>query len=630
MSNPVQVNMYGIRYFIDGDLSDPLVKKLMVQARNDLQQMKDRNINNIPHIWLNKPNAYKIVSQFGIDSAYINVPVLVGEKHKKEKEVYKIEKEETYRFVPAIYINTPELLLLHAELPYYFGLTGRWHYISDVSVCSDGNWNGAFEVIKDSEMNGAGEPGTVCKDGTKTDDLEVIACYNWGNADFYWSWDCDYDGLEDTISQTLFNPAPYLGHSLNGGEDYAWEDALAGGAVYYWTIGTPVPICPGVEADIEAADEGWDSTGLYYARNDDYVVSYDPPQCKNDWWEDTYLVFRYRCGAGHLFFEYEVEGWQEHRKVTGLWYYMGLCFGYGDTYCYEAVNTWPVARTSGGGGQTREWTEHHYLPYFGYSYVKLFDDDLQRSDGEFYFDFDYFTETTEMRMGSMTAPCETSQSDTYNDFELYPSLEGFPGAYIQDIGEPEYICPVESFYNKYFLMIVEEYWEYVGSRTCSPWNVTGYGYDAGGVYDQGSIAPCPGTGSDEETQYRILCINLNGERIEIDTGDDELDYFEVSDSLILDFMGQPVYMYAYKRYRYTNGGYDGTYTRYGYFLNDKHYQSEKFYPAGITNSTGRITNLHDVYGSMNIGKYGYGKCSGYIIKEMTIKKGSVSYEPEIF
>jgi len=40
---PVQVNMYGIRYFINGDLSDPYVKKLMVQARNDLQGMKDRN-----------------------------------------------------------------------------------------------------------------------------------------------------------------------------------------------------------------------------------------------------------------------------------------------------------------------------------------------------------------------------------------------------------------------------------------------------------------------------------------------------------------------------------------------------------------------------------------------------------
>ena len=96
MSNPVQVNMYGIRYFIDGDLSDPLVKKLMVQARNDLQQMKGRNINNIPHIWLNKPNAYKIVSQFGIDSAYINVPP-IKKRRKIPFEIELIEQKDDIR-----------------------------------------------------------------------------------------------------------------------------------------------------------------------------------------------------------------------------------------------------------------------------------------------------------------------------------------------------------------------------------------------------------------------------------------------------------------------------------------------------------------------------------------------------
>ena len=62
----------------------------MVQARNDLQQLKERNINNIPHIWLNKPNAYKVVSQFGIDSVYIDVPRV----EKKEKAKYAIELKE--------------------------------------------------------------------------------------------------------------------------------------------------------------------------------------------------------------------------------------------------------------------------------------------------------------------------------------------------------------------------------------------------------------------------------------------------------------------------------------------------------------------------------------------------------
>jgi len=65
----------------------------MVQARNDLQGMKDRNINDIDHIWLNKPKAYKIDSQFGIDSVYIDVPygkeeVLIKRRiEKKEEEI---------------------------------------------------------------------------------------------------------------------------------------------------------------------------------------------------------------------------------------------------------------------------------------------------------------------------------------------------------------------------------------------------------------------------------------------------------------------------------------------------------------------------------------------------------------
>jgi len=607
MAEPIQINKHGVRFFIHGNPMDPEIIQKMHESMLHLQNMRAGHGPDVDDMRLERTGRFKIRQVFGEVTIHVfGIPFEEEILELEEEEVLE-ETEETYRFVPAIFINT-------SDRP--------WRRICDVSVCSADNWNGVIEIIKDSEANYYGEPGTVCKDGTKNDELEVIACYNWGNADFWWSWDGDYDGVEDTESNTYFNPAPYLGHSLDGAVDHAWEEALAGGAVYYWPLATPVPICPGVEADIKAADEGWTSTGLKYARSDDYTVSYDPPQCRNDWWGHTYLVFRYHCGGGHLFFEYEVEGWQEHQRCDGLVYMYGFCIGYNDTYCAEAVNTWPVARSVGGGAQTRglEWT--YSLPYFGYS-----DDDLQRSDGEFYFDFDYMYETTETRAALMTAPCVTSQSDTYYRFEIFPEYQGWPGAYIQDIGEPEYICPVESFYNKYFLMIVEEYSERNISRTCPQWAVTGYGYDAEGVYDHGGVSTCSGTSVDEETTYRILCINLNGERIEIDVGDDEHDYFEVSDSCILDFMGTPIYMYAYYKTRYTNGDYDGIYTRYGYFMNDKHYQSEKFYPAGITNYSGRISVLHDVYGSMNIGEYGYGECSGYVIKETTTKKGAVKREP---
>jgi len=126
MSNPVQVNMYGIRYFIDGDLSDPHVKKLMVQARNDLQQMKDRNINNIGHIWLDKPNAYKIVSQFGIDSVYINVPEF---KKKERKKIVIEELKEKQEIISGLY---PAFEVYGYEsgtwkqLGYVTGAVGTW------------------------------------------------------------------------------------------------------------------------------------------------------------------------------------------------------------------------------------------------------------------------------------------------------------------------------------------------------------------------------------------------------------------------------------------------------------------------------------------------------------------------
>jgi len=134
MSNPVQINMYGIRYFIDGDLSDPHVKKLMVQARNDLQQMKNRNINNIPHIWLDKPNAYKIVSQFGIDSAYINVPVF---KKRGFREIEIKKKEEK----PRINVYLTPALETYGDKDGVFTQLGY-------AICSPGTWGPPYKHIE--------------------------------------------------------------------------------------------------------------------------------------------------------------------------------------------------------------------------------------------------------------------------------------------------------------------------------------------------------------------------------------------------------------------------------------------------------------------------------------------------
>jgi len=136
---PVQINMYGIRYFIDGDLSDPHVKKLMVQARNDLQQMKGRNINNIGHTWLVKPNAYKIVSQFGIDSAYINVP-----RHRKGglKEMV-IEKKKEKKYFEE-YIIAHEVWIMKNPSDIGYANATQVGYL----LCEGGGWNPPYKFIE--------------------------------------------------------------------------------------------------------------------------------------------------------------------------------------------------------------------------------------------------------------------------------------------------------------------------------------------------------------------------------------------------------------------------------------------------------------------------------------------------
>ena len=641
MSNPVQVNMYGIRYFIDGDLSDPHVKKLMVQARNDLQQMKGRNINNIPHIWLNKPNAYKIVSQFGIDSAYINVPTAEEKKLEEEKKGYKIKTWKTYTFVPAICIHANEEPL---ELMNYYVY---WMDFSDISVCASGDWSGIAEIIRDmpeSPSPTVEYPSQKCKDGSKTVKREIIACTNWGCREFYHTWDQDDSTEVNTVSDTEFNPAPYMGRSSDGAIDHAWEDLTKIDTVYYYVLGTPGAVCSAVEAAIDdcSVDGFWSCTGYKYVFGDGYTVHYIDYglfTCQDDWWKNTYLPIQTRCGSGHLFFEYQVKGYQEHLKAPGVWGFMGICFGYGSTYCYEHTDTDPVPLTQKGSAQNRVYSEVSSAVYYLYT-----DDDLQRSEGEIEPDraiWPYGREYDAHHTAIMSAPCETSQSDSLVDNESYPQYENFAGAYIMDFydevtgpyrGDETWICPVSSFHNKYFLNVVERIENYSRTANCNPWNVSGYGYEEGGNYNHGSIASCTDTeenvySSDvERCGYYLYAICLNGDRYEIDvhecdidTGDDRhYGYFEITDTAIYDFRGTPVYMYAYTKYWYDGAGYYFVeYTRYGYFLNDVHYQSQKFYPAGVWTDQeySCLSCLHDVYGSADKGQYGYGQLAGYMIKE---------------
>lgn len=137
---PVQVNMYGIRYFINGDLSDPYVKKLMVQARNDLQGMKDRNINDIDHIWMNKPQAYKIDSQFGIDSVYIDVPKF----KKKPKRIIELTEKKEKKDINVQYVFAHEVWYMNP--PYAVGSANATQI--GYLLCMGGGWNPPYKFIE--------------------------------------------------------------------------------------------------------------------------------------------------------------------------------------------------------------------------------------------------------------------------------------------------------------------------------------------------------------------------------------------------------------------------------------------------------------------------------------------------
>jgi len=194
---PKQVNMYGIRYFINGDLSDPYVKKLMVQARNDLRGMKDRNINDIDHIWMNKPKAYKIDSQFGIDSVYIDVPTF-GEKIKR-KVVLEEKKEKKDLNV---YLT-----------PAFEAYDSDWNQIGYV-ICSPGTWNAPYTLIVTDNVIPPDEDGValaIAREAGVTVDPFYFPSWKdmWSR---YWDVDPDdkpYEGI-------LENKDVYTGYPVSG------------------------------------------------------------------------------------------------------------------------------------------------------------------------------------------------------------------------------------------------------------------------------------------------------------------------------------------------------------------------------------------------------------------------------
>lgn len=610
----------GVRFHVFGDPNNDYVSQMVHNSLLDLQKLKDRSDPSLEIMDYEKPPFYSVRRYFGQDEIFIYPEAGRLEGEREEVYVREPEEEKTYRFVPAIILGDASIV----------GTSTYWHYLAwqaqgDISVCGDSYWQGVTDIVRDSPT--ANKPNEIYKDGQTTKKLEVLACRNWGNRDFWWWFDTDESKNIDIYNVSPFNVAPYLGFSLDGAKDY-----LLGAAN---NIKSPVaetaiaPICSQYTTLMNAcyADPVFACDEWHW--NDSLCLEYkylDDPRCCINEWRNSGILARMRCGTGHLYFEYQGDAYQERHYETGVFRIMGLCMGYGFP-CTEFVHTVIAPRTTGGSPQQRVVDEYGWVHYYVYT-----NDDIERSGGPIIFDWDgIYRDLTNVDINAlMTAPCETSQTDSSVYSEVYPMPWNIYGAFIQDIGNPAYICPNVNFHNTYFLLMVEENWHYFRTAACSPWRTSGYGYDVGGNYDQGVSLTClSGQTVHHDEYYRILVINLNGERIVIDSADATTpeDYFYIMDSLILDFVGTPVYMYGYMRARrISSTEYQTIYTRYGYFLNDMHYQSEQFHPAGVYINK-HLYNLHDVYGSVaSEGKYGFGQCAGFVVKETLKTEEGILYE----
>jgi len=640
------VNLHGIRFHITGDPTSEEAKKRIHAAKLDVGQLKITH--PVPIARLERPGKYEIRGTHGRYEVSMTIPEAV--EKVEEKKVRKV-LEEGYTFVPAIAIATEDVLMEgHGSSFYWVGL----ETLVDFSLCGSSDWSGSMTVVEDISMpwSQAYYPGCTYsrkgQEGIEHAWIEVFSgmavrgCTNWGRKDAYPNFDWEDEATESS-SDTGFVPGPAVG-PLPPYENYG----VAYSAMKHKLLETG-PLHLGFHIDSGEADRlvchachydhicsppGWSCREWHW--NDGYWYDYccEHPEgfpCYFRRYTDTGLLAWFSaCSYSYLWFAYKVIAWQEQWYYPDMWAYMGFCFS-GDVEILENV-TKPgdlILDEEVGGANTREAESSSATRYWGVNRTGSGQDwsDL-RSGGDIPdWDWNDLGNAYELTHSlSQPSMCTQKQCDTYKFHDIYPIASGFTGAFIQDVndGEEAHVCPIKRFSNLHFEIVPVYHYHHEYDYCDSRWKVSGVGYD-GDVWQDGTVGSLSGVPSSADTRlesYYVLLIILNGKIIEIDRSDDygdemteRSDEFSARDSLILDFMGTPVYMYSYSRRRRNpdTGKYFVLYTRYGYFLNDKHYQSEKFEPAGVT-CGGHLYDLHDVAGSAKRGKYGFGQCAGFIVK----------------
>ena len=597
------LNLNGISWVLDGDTDRamgvrPLAQKMM-------HVMKMQNVNNLDHIWythrMEDGTVIRVESLFGRDKAYVYC----------EPKIYAPKKEfikKTVRvFVPGICLSTAEYTDYddgYQEGLFYKYADDAEGSFGNIFVFGSRDWTGKVGIIEGTKFpkpfySKGEEPPFYSDDNVG---LRLYSCKDWGDKNALYSSNISGGSTSHSDSGAPPTPEPIPSESELTGCDYYWsglnshapgdeEEALVPENYAYfgdaWCKGPNDPLgcgaCTEYTSTTCAGEYGckkyegveyhcWVECGVIGGYITNIIVTknefknYYDPLCYMGWWpgflyteQNPSIVATYTFGAPASRTIYSTAD-----AVYTILYKDG-------TYPYATM-----PRVSGN--------------------ISITPDTCWRNQV-----FDYF--------GEQPDPCIRRSTWDYTlDYSTPSSVGYYAVSYVNND------CLLQPLQDKYIAMYNVSGRKYTRTANTSSFD----GLYAGCTCTL--TGTCRFTGVSNYEYYNTkLYACVNGESVLVAEGNTDEDMFYVNDTHIFDADGIPVYMYSYSLYRYDDDGsrYVTDHVRYGYFYGsiDKHYQSEKFPPAGVVDDYGDgISCLHDVYGSAAEGRYGWGGCAGYMVE----------------
>lgn len=583
------LNLNGISWVLDGDTDRamgvrPLAQKMM-------HVMKMQNVNNLDHIWythrMEDGTVIRVESLFGRDKAYVYC----------EPKIYAPKKEfikKTVRvFVPGICLNSN--IIISEYTTYYDtdGIFGNWGGITegsfgDIHVCATPDWGGHLATVKDTPFpkqhcSKTEAPPFKCNG---LEGLKIYPCTDWGNKNVY---------KQDTVVGSV-------SHSDTGNPGGTMEVdgcSVAGCSIELGSCTqTPeaIALAGGYTLDSCCANPGYE-----------WCEEYTGYTCGGEYGclerhREYYLVY-VGCGWLRRVRIVKVHYTEHNSLICSIYQWIGTT----DSVEYE---TSLVGEYQLGSEISRDIVSSadgiYELTLRTYSYPY---GPLDRTSGNIIINDPLINRTQRYNFHTeYNSSCVGITDEYYTLQDKEPESAGvYYCSYIDSS------CELKNFEDKYiYLFTVCEYNRYSHNHSDSVqyWN-DGCTCTLTGV--------C-GVGGEQSRVYGPLYIYamVNGDMVELDRIAECGDYsFNCLESHIFDADGIPVYMYSYSLLGYTDDSWDHyktEYVRYGYFYgsSEKHFQSEKYHPAGVLETDGKgISVLHKVDDS---DKYAWGGCAGFIVE----------------